>query len=167
MRSRNIILAHWAGVCFVVLLVMLAVAILATTVGMVLWYLWEITMDYFIELVVIVDDAFNSAWETVVLTLFEGGVSPQTAKVMMGSFGHVLHTFGKFFNKSLEKAAELAAEHGAKGKAKVQEGYQYLSSAMQADIANYVLIMGIVTYIVYKFAKYRQAALEARVIAVH
>lgn len=157
-RNRNYVLVHWAGVCFVVLLCVMAISILATTVGMLLWYLWETFMDYFIDGLVSINGYFDYSWQLIIMILMEKSdeISPELAKMLLGSFGQVLHAVGKLFNRTIENAKDLS-QMGDLGTKKENTQYSYTVSAFQVDLANYVLVMGFVTYLIYRFARYRQA----------
>ncbi len=155
-QGRNLILAQIAGVCFVALLIILAAAVLTTTIAMVLWYLWELSTDVVIECAVKLNNFFDQVWNTGIVVLLEGNVSPELAKILLGSFGQALYAFGRLFNKSLE----INKVDGEEAHSATSSGWSsphYLSAAMQADVANYALIMGFVTYLIYRLARYRLA----------
>ena len=162
-RNRNYVLIHWAGVCFVVLLIVMAISILATTVGMLLWYLWETFMDYFIDGLVSVNGYFDYSWQLIIMILLEKSdeISPELAKMLAGSFGQVLHAVGKLFNRSVENPLDFSVlntagpEESSSSESAAQ--INYVISAFQVDLANYILVMCVVTYLIYRFARYRQA----------
>ena len=170
-RNRNYVLVHWAGVCFVVLLTLMAVSVLATTIAMVVWYLWETLMDYFIDVLVIIDSYFDYCWQVIIMVLLEGNVSPELAKILAGSYGQVLHAVGKFFNRTMEATKESfpsiinPVPKGNVMDADVKsQGNAYTVTAFQVDLANYILFVAIITYLLYRFARYRQVRQEEEAI---
>lgn len=138
--------------------------VLITTVGMVLWYLWEVFMEVAIDCVLSINDFFDTAWTTFVSLLLEGHVSAQEAKILLGSFGQVLYAFGKLFNQTQEKLqsfrdsgfgiSEMAGEESYLGSVKSAAFDHYIPKAVQTDIANYLLIMSVVTYFIYRLASH-------------
>jgi hypothetical protein len=154
----SFVLAHWAGVCFVVMMMMLGICILATTVAVCAWYIWEVSVDVVIEIAVNVNRLFDSVWQAVTELLPEGNITPEMAKLLAGSFGQLLHAIGRLFNGS-----EPPLDSGVNGGA--LEGQEsnsapFLTDAQQADIANYFLVCGLMTYMIYRLAKFCQARRE-------
>ena len=163
--NRNLLLANLAGVCFVALLAILGASVLVTTVAMVLWYLWEVLLSATLDTVIHVNHFFDTAWTTMVTFLLEGHVTAQEAKILLGSFGQVLYAFGKLYNETqikieeLKKSSFVASMSRTTEKSNTEEPVDngldsYIPKSMQADIANYLLIMSVCTYLIYHLARY-------------
>ena len=153
------VLAAGAGVCFVVLLMMLGFTVFATTIGFLLWYMVEVSMDILCDVALEVSTFFDLAYQALVLMCIEGRVPTDLANLMTASGGRMLHAFTKLVNRTQpaedetdvpEVIEEAEAVNGT------SSSVQFLTRMAQAQMANYVLVGFLVTYLLYRFAKHVQ-----------
>ena len=158
------VLAAGAGVCFVVLFMMMGFTVFATTIGFLLWYMVEISMDIVCDVAQEVSTFFELGYQALVLMCIEGRVPTDLAHLMSASAGRMIHAFTKLVNRTRDpESEELSGELPKVMEGSTAEsingtstGTQFLTRMAQAQMANYVLIGFLVTYLLYRFAKHVQ-----------
>jgi hypothetical protein len=167
------VLAAGAGVCFVVLLMMLGFTVFATTVGFVLWYLVEVSMDVLCDLAAEASTLLELGYQAIVVACIEGRVPTDLARLASASAARMIGAFTKLMNRTRGADTDASTSSsasspdlpeasdaipGADNMNGTAPGTQFLSRMAQAQMANYVLVGFLVTYLLYRFAKHVQQA---------
>lgn len=158
-------LAAGAGVCFVVMLMMLGFTVFATTIGLVLWYLVEVAMDLLCELAVEVNDFISMAYQALVLTCVDGRVPEELAQHITASALRMITAFTRLMNRTQQVTGEEdegyveknAVDDSSDTGNSTNDSSQFLMHIVHAQRANYVLVGFLVTYLLYRFARHIQA----------
>ena len=173
------VLAAGAGVCFVVLLMMLGFTVFATTVGFMLWYMVEVSMDLLCDLALEISEFVDLAYQALLLLCIEGRVPTDLSHLISASAGRMLSAFTKLVNRTQTTTSidsvededgvnmEISAtesddvitgaqNNNTAGQPTPTTPSQFLSRMAQAQVANYMLVGFLVTYILYRFAKHIQ-----------
>lgn len=149
-----------SGVCCVVLLMMLAFTVFATTVGFVLWYVMEVAMEVVAELAFEANQLCNLAWQALIILCIDGKVPHELKQIMSESCGKILGAFTRLVNRTQTFLGEGEVPPPAMVyyvPYDVTNGTSpFLSKVAQANIANYLLLGGFFTYCLYRLAKYIQ-----------
>lgn len=163
------VLTMWAGVCFVLLFMMLGFTVFATTVGFVAWYLLEVAMELLVDLTLELQTFSEVLKTSCILFCIDGGLSAEKRKTLWDSASRVAGAFTKLMrSRSLsnftatdalyptgENAGSSSAQGGSSGGANDMT-YEALWKVTQTYIANYVVLGCLVTFLLYRLAKYMQ-----------
>ncbi|ELU04313.1 hypothetical protein CAPTEDRAFT_223896 [Capitella teleta] len=167
-NRRASMLTMWSGACFVLLLMIFGFTVFATTVGFFLWYLLEVAMDIFIDVFMEMNNFFDRAWQALIILCIEGQVPEQVNTMLAGSVRRMFASFGKLANRTktflndgeIYEYGEVGVnmrDHVANMRDHVaNETSQLLSRMAQASVANYLLVAALMTYMVYRLARYMQ-----------
>ena len=166
-----------SAVCFVILFMMAGFTVFATTVGFVAWYLLEVAMDLLVDVTLEIQTFSELLKTCLILFCIDGRLSPEKWQSLYDSAGRVVGAFSKLVksrNNSLYHATVFsgnteadsasfpgagAAEQTTMSSAPTHNDYSYQTvwKITQQYIANYVVFGCLVTFVLYKFAKYMQA----------
>ena len=160
------VFAMWAGVCFVILFMMLGFTVFATTIGFVAWYFLELAMDMTVDLVLEMQ-SFSELFKTsIVVFCIDGGLTPEKWHQLYDAAGRVLGAFTKLVHTRNESEVGIpewlmSSYRGVASSSYSSEAankaYHMLWKMTQTHIANYVVFGCLVTFIMYRLAKYMQA----------
>ena len=152
-----------AGVCFVLLFMMGGFTIFATTVGFCAWYLLETAMALLVDLTLEIQTFTEVLKTCLILCCVDGGLSREKWRSLYDSAARVAGAFTRLVRSrnstSHIQSAAVDTLLLSEPQTSAQTDYSYhaLWKGTQHYIANYVVFGCLVTFVLYKFAKYIQA----------
>ena len=144
------------SVCLVLLLTMIAFTILATTVSVVMTYVFEMFVDTGVELLDDMNWLVSYATQMVGVYFIEGTVPQELRKLCLARISRIIDNIARIANRTIRVGDDGSAS-GVEGDLDDHRGLhtsyytQYMLSRMaQANVANTILLSCLGMFLVYK-----------------
>ena len=152
-----VLLAQFA---FFVLLVMFAFTVFATTVGFLLWYILEVTMDITLDLLAACSDFWDYLYQAIIIWAVNGQLPPQFRALLSNSLQDIGQAFVKMWERGWELwSRENQYTHIFMGRLRyhmTNGTNEFLSKVQETHIAHYIIMGCLSTFLLYRLARYVQ-----------